>query len=51
MSCLQTMTKPLNKLSCNTDKDTNITSSVPILGFLENLTSYRSDPQHLMRHM
>ena len=29
MSCLQTMTSPLNKLSCNTDKDIYISNSVP----------------------
>ena len=40
MSCLKTMISLLTKVSCSTDKDTNITSSVPILGSLEKLTSY-----------
>ena len=30
MSCLETMSSPLNKVSCNTDMDINITSSVRI---------------------
>ena len=55
MSCLKTMISPLNKVSCNTDKEINITGSVPVKASLKNFdllfaACHASHVKQLYRH-